>query len=115
MRELLGNRCSIHRSYGRNLLVFKELGKLEFDNTEATGTATFKLSRDGGTTWDLEAQDTFDATSDDRRMPLLSGLYAIFDPDTGNDYTDGDFWTIEVFPSTDLTSNPVIGNARAWR
>jgi len=89
--------------------------KLEFDNTAATGTATFKLSRDGGTTWDLETQDTFDSTGDDRRMPLLSGLYAIFDPDTGNDYTDGDSWVIEVFPQDDLTTVDKIGNARAWR
>jgi len=89
--------------------------RLEFDNTAATGTATFKLSRDGGTTWDLEAQDTFDSTDDDRRMPLLSGLSAIFDPDTGNDYTDGDFWTIEVFPQDDIVGVDKIGNARAWR
>ena len=89
--------------------------KLEFDNTAATGTATFKLSRDGGTTWDLEAQKTFDSTGDDRRMPLLSGLSAIFDPDTTNDYTDGDFWTIEVFPQDDIVGVDKIGNARAWR
>jgi len=92
-----------------------ERWKLEFESTEATGTVTFKLSRDGGTTFDLEAQSTFDSTQDDRRMPLLSGLYAIFDPDTGNDYTSGDFWDIEVFPQSDLTTISKIGNARAWR
>ena len=89
--------------------------KLEFDNTAATGTATFKLSRDGGTTWDLTAQKTFDSTYDDRRMSLLSGLYAIFDPDTSNDYTDGDFWTIEVFPADDIVDVPKLGNARVYR
>jgi len=89
--------------------------RLEFDNTAATGTATFKLSRDGGTTFDLTTQKTFDSTNDDRRMSLLSGLSVIFDPDTSNDYTDGDFWTIEVFPQDDIVGIEKIGNARAWR
>ena len=92
-----------------------ERWRLEFDNTAATGTATFKLSRDGGTTFDLTAQKTFDSTGDERRMPLLNGLSVIFDPDTSNDYTDGDFWTIEVFPQDDIVGVPKIGNAKIWR
>jgi len=92
-----------------------ERWKLVFESTAATGTATFKLSRDGGTTFDLTAQKTFDTSGDDRRMPLLSGLYAVFDPDTSNTYTTDDFWTIEVFPLTDRVGVPKIGSARLWR
>lgn len=92
-----------------------ERWKLEFDNTAATGTATFKLSRNGGTTWDLEAQETFNTDNNDRRIDLLSGLSVVFDPDTGNDYTDGDFWTIEVFPLTDDVAVSKIGSARLHR
>jgi len=89
--------------------------KLEFDTAGATGTATFKLSRDGGTNWDMTLQDTFDSDSDDRRMSLQSGLYAVFDPDTNNTYGSGDYWTIEVFPVTDEVGVQKIGNARAYR
>jgi len=48
-------------------------------------------------------------------MSLLSGLYAIFDPDTSNDYTDGDFWTIQVNPYDDEIDVPKLGNARVYR
>jgi hypothetical protein len=92
-----------------------EQWRLEFENTAATGTATFKLSRDGGTNWDLTAQKTFDTDNDDRRISLLNGLSVVFDPDTSNDYTTGDYWTIEVFPYTDETVGSLIGNARMKR
>lgn len=101
--------------YGKYTGLNYERWKLAFDTAGATGTATFKLSRDGGTNYDLTLQKTFDTNSDDRRMPLVSGLSVLFDPDTSNSYGDGDYWTIEVFPQDDIVNVAKVGNARAWR
>lgn len=89
--------------------------RLAFDTAGATGTATWKLSRDGGTNWDITLQDTFDSDQDDRRVSIGAGLSVVFDPDTSNSYAADDYWEIEVFPQTDITAAPKVGNARLWR
>ena len=85
--------------------------RLQIDGAGAIGTATYKLSYDGGTNWDYETQDTFDASNDEFRMYLGEGLYAVFYGTFGS----GDYWDIEVFPITDDVQGAKIGTAEMYR
>ena len=71
--------------------------RLQIDTAGAIGTATWKLSRDTGTNWDLTLQKTFDADNNNQRISISSGLSCVFFGTFG----DGDYWDIEVFPATD--------------
>jgi hypothetical protein len=88
-----------------------ERWRLQIDTAGAVGTATWKLSRDGGTNWDLTLQKTFDADNNDRRIYLLDGISAIFYGTYGAD----DYYDIEVFPLTDDPGVAKVGNARSYR
>jgi hypothetical protein len=88
-----------------------ERWRVQIDTAGAVGTATWKLSRDGGTNWDTTLQSTFDSSQDARRVHIASGIYAIF----YGTYGDGDYYDIEVFPLTDESGVPKVGNAKAWR
>jgi len=85
--------------------------RVQIDTAGAIGTATWKLSYNGGTTWDLTTQATFDTNNSDRRIHISGGIYAIF----YGTYGDGDYYDVEVFPLTDDVGVPKIGNARAYR
>jgi hypothetical protein len=88
-----------------------ERWRVQIDTAGAVGTATWKLSRDGGTNWDLTLQKTFDADNNDRRISISNGISAIF----YGTYGDGDYYDIEVFPLTDEAGVEQIGNARIYR
>ena len=88
-----------------------ERWRVQIDTAGGVGTATWKLSRDGGTNWDLTLQDTFDSSSDARRIHIANGIYAIFYGTYGED----DYYDIEVFPATDRPDAAKFGNARAYR
>lgn len=85
--------------------------RLEIDTSGGVGTATWKLSRDGGTNWDLTLQDTFDADDDTKRIYLTEGLSALF----YGTFADGDYWDIEVFPISDSATVSKIGSIEASR
>ncbi len=81
----------------------KEVWRLQIDNGGAPGTATYKLSYDQGATWDLEGQPTR-PSSDGRRVRIGNDIWVEF---VGT-FTVGDYWDIELFPSTDaLVIQPV--------
>ncbi|KPK95793.1 hypothetical protein AMJ80_03525 [bacterium SM23_31] len=88
-----------------------ERWRLQIDTAGAIGTATWKLSRDGGTNWDLETQDTFDTTDNSRRILIYAGIYAVFYGTFG----EGDYWDIEVFPMSDSATVSKIGSIELER
>lgn len=85
--------------------------KLEIDGAGAQGTATWKLSYDGGTTWDKENEDTFDATNDDRRVELADGISCVF-LDT---FAEGDSWIIELHPLKDQPQGGKVSSSMMLR
>ena len=88
-----------------------ERWRLQIDTEGAIGTATWKLSKDGGTTWGLETQDTFDTTDPERRIYISDGIYCIFYGTFG----EGDYWDVEVFPLSDSPDVQKMGSAETWR
>ena len=99
------------RLYGEYTGHKKMLWRLEIDAEGTPGTATYKLSYDGGTNWDHETQETFDFADDDRRIHLAFGIYCEFQ----GTFAAEDKWDIEVIPKTDRTTgerNKVIEMVR---
>jgi hypothetical protein len=76
----------------------KQIWRLQIDTSGAVGTATWKLSKDQGTTWDTTLQKTRKSDSDQRRFTLGSGIDAEF---VGT-FVSGDYWDIELFPISDI-------------
>lgn len=85
---------------------------IEIDTGGAIGTATFKVSYDGGTTWDLTAQDTHDASEDEYRMYINAGIYAYWPNST---WTLADKWTVKLYPLSDTATDAGIGSIRVTR
>jgi len=79
--------------------------KVEIDTAGSIGTATYKISQDGGDTWKETLQDTKDG--EQLRMSLAGGIYIRF-PDIS--YSLGDCWYIEVFPLTDTATNAKVSS-----
>lgn len=75
----------------------KEVWTLTIDTAGAPGTATWKLSRDNGGTFDYTLQETRKSNSDNRRVDLVSNIEAEF---VGT-FSENDTWDIELFPHTD--------------
>ena len=85
---------------------------IELDTGGAIGTATYKVSYDGGTTFDLTTQDTYDATEDEYRMYINAGVY-VYWPNTT--WTLGDKWTLELFPLSDTAQDAKISSIAMGR
>ncbi len=75
----------------------KEVWTLTIDTSGTPGTATWKLSRDNGGTFDFTLQETRNSNSDNRRVDLTSNIEAEF---VGT-FSLNDTWDIELFPHTD--------------
>jgi len=88
-----------------------ERWRLQIDTLGAIGTATWKLSRDGGTGWELTKQDTFDTDDNSRRIHITDGIYAIF----MGTFATTDYWDIEVFPVTDEAGVSKMGYVEVGR
>ena len=78
--------------------------RLKIDTAGAPGTATWKLSFDAGTNYDLTLQVTFNEDSNDRRIYLAQGIYVVF----WGTFTTDDQWDFDLFPGTDEVSRPMI-------
>lgn len=87
----------------------KEIWTVTIDNAGAVGTATFKFSRDGGTTWDLTSQDTKDDSV--RRIHVADGIYIEF---VGT-FSLNDTWQIELFPLDEKTEISQFHSIRVER
>lgn len=88
-----------------------QIWRLQIDTSGAPGTATWKLSDDGGATFSPTLQDTFGSNGGDRRVLIGSGIYAYF-PTT---YTSGDWWDLELFPLSDNAVGNKIGSITITR
>lgn len=82
-----------------------KIWRLQVDAVGAPGTGTFKVSYDGGSTWDLTEQDMKDSDSDEYRMYITDGIYVYF-PNVS--YGEGDYWDIELHPLSDTATNAGI-------
>lgn len=89
----------------------KQVWKVVIDTAGAPGTATYKLSLDGGSNYDFTLQETRQPNSDDRRVNLNGGIYTEF---VGT-FVLADEWTIELFPSSDQATVPVVGTIQLVR
>ena len=76
-----------------------KIWRIQIDGSGARSSATFKVSYDGGTTWDLTTQNMEDANNDEYRMYIADGIY-VFWPDITYSTTD-DYWDIHLHPYTD--------------
>ena len=88
-----------------------ERWRLEIDKNGAPGTATYKLSYDGGTNWDVENKETFNADSNNRRIHIGRGIEVVF----YGTFVDDDKWDIEVFPLTDVPERAMISSSKLVR
>jgi len=88
-----------------------QIWRVQIDTAGAPGTATYQLSKDGGTTYDETGQETRKANSDDQRVSLGSGLYVRF---SGTAVLN-DYWDLDLLPSTDAVTVKTIGSVRLVR
>jgi hypothetical protein len=78
--------------------------RLKMDTAGAPGTATWKLSYDTGSNYDVTLQETFNVNNNQRRINIGSGLEVVF----WGTFTTNDQWDFDVYPQTDLIDRPQI-------
>jgi hypothetical protein len=86
--------------------------EFRIDTLGAIGTATWKVSFDGGTTFDLTLQPTYDATDDERRFYVGSGVWIEWPAQT---YAVDDYWQYEMIPFTDVAENRKVSSSEVYR
>jgi hypothetical protein len=78
--------------------------RLKMDTAGTPGTATWKLSYDTGTNYNVSLQETFNVSNDQRRINIGSGIEVVF----WGTFTTNDQWDFDVYPSTDKVDRPKI-------
>lgn len=98
---------------GKYTGTYKQTFRVQIDTAGAPGTATWKISNDGGSSWDKTEQETLTSGSEqDVRISIDSGLYIEF---VGT-FSDGDYIDIECFPLDDLAdTNPQFSSVTVAR
>ena len=84
--------------------------KIVIDTAGVPGTATYKLSTDGGATYDKTLQETL-GSGDDRRIEIGNNIYCRF---VGT-FVLNDEVTLHIFPATDPQLSQSVGNISLWR
>lgn len=82
------------------------LWRIQIDTAGALGTATYKVSYDGGSNWDLTLEKTKDDTKNQIRFYIASGVWVRWPAAT---YVKDEFWDLELFPITDEVSSAKVG------
>lgn len=90
---------------GRYYGAEKRVWRIQIDGAGTPGTATYKLSLDGGSNWDQTTQKTRDTNTDNRRVLIWDGVYAEF---VGT-FEVGEYWDIELFPYSDVPEVYSVG------
>jgi hypothetical protein len=85
--------------------------RLQIDTAGLPGTATYKLSYDTGSNWNVTLQQTFNVSNDDRRINIGSGIDVVF----WGTFVVGDYWDFDLFPATDSVDRPQISSTRMVR
>lgn len=86
--------------------------RIQIDTGGAPGTGTYKVSYDGGTTWDLTVQDMKDADNDEYRMSIADGIYIYWPNIT---WVVDEYWDVELYPMSDSADISKIGSIRIYR
>lgn len=89
----------------------QERWRLQIDTAGAPGTATYKLSYDGGSSWDVTLKETFNTDNNNRRIRIGRGIEVVF----YGAFVLADKWDFDVFPSTDRVERPMISSTRLVR
>jgi len=84
----------------------RNIWRLQIDTAGVIGTATWKVSFDGGTNWDLTLKDTHDSNNDKYRFHIARGVYVEW-PDVT--WVEGEFWDIHLYPADDSVEMSKIG------
>lgn len=91
--------------------IYKEW-KVQIDTAGVVGTATYKVSFDGGTTFDFTLQKTFDSNGDEHRMYIADGVYVYWPVAT---YGLNDYWMLYLQPVNDEVEVSKAGTIRVTR
>jgi hypothetical protein len=89
----------------------EQIWRLQIDTAGTPGTATYKLSYDQGSNWDLTLQQTLSTDLNDKRIHIGSGIYCRF---VGT-FSDGDYVDIHLFPASDAATIQPAGSIRVIR
>jgi hypothetical protein len=84
----------------------QEYWQLKIDTAGGVGTATWKLSKNGGSTYSPVLQSTLVSGAQDRLVYLGDGIYVLFYGTFGV----GDYWDFEVIPGSYEPDVSVIGS-----
>lgn len=89
---------------------YEEIWRVQIDTAGAPGTATYKFSGDGGTTFSETLQVTRTA-NDNQRVCLTDGVYARF----SGTFVLNDYFDIRLFPDSDRVTVSSITSTRLTR
>ncbi|MCA9404867.1 MAG: hypothetical protein KC897_13845, partial [Candidatus Omnitrophica bacterium] len=89
----------------------KQVWRVTIDGAGDAGTATYKLSPNGGSGWTQELQLTREASSNNRRVWLADGVFGEF----AGTFEDGDSWDIVLYPVTDVQQVRTVRSVRLTR
>lgn len=93
------------RFYGTYTGSTHQRWRLQIDGAGAEKDATYKLSYDTGTTWDIETEKCFDTDNNNRRVLIGGGIYCIF----FGTFAEGDYADLELYPLTDEVTHSRFG------
>ena len=92
--------------------IYSRIWKFVMDTAGAFGTATWKVSFDNGTNYDLTLQKTYDASQDQRRFYVANGVWVEW-PNTT--YALNDTWSFEMIPYTDKAEVSKVSSSEVYR
>lgn len=89
----------------------KQVWRVQVDGAGDVGTATYKLSLNGGSGWTQVLQLTREASSNNRRVWLADAVFGEF----AGTFGEGDSWDIVLYPVTDGQQVRTVTSVRLSR
>jgi len=81
--------------------------RIQIDTGGTLGTATYKVSYDQGSNWDLTLQKTKDDDNNQIRFSIASGIQIRWPATT---WVDGEWWDLELIPQSDTATNRQVSS-----
>lgn len=100
------------RFFGPYTGTTRQMWRIQIDTAGGLGTATYKVSYDQGDNWDLTLKDTKDASKNQIRFYINSGISIVW-PDTT--YVKDEYWDLELIPQSDEPVTKKFGSAPITR